>query len=391
MYEATQPDFSTGMTVKELARMFSASTDQEPKNEGGEQKPSQVKLLAQGFSASTVGEAVVQPKEKDKKKRGVKEAKLLAPEFLAATARETAVQPQENDKEEQKPSQNEPPNINSTTAAAIIEKPKQSVATTQRSLRKVSNTQGDLQLHVNGSVRKHPTTPPPVLPKKKDALLFKVKEGAFKSEPQQKHQEEKATDIRPAETVHEKVADTAKTNTQVSAKEDPPALNEDTPDFSTGMTVKKLAQMFSATTDQEPKNDKVEHKPSQTKLLAQRFSALTARKPAIQPKEKDKEAQAKLLAPRVSASTVRETTVQPKENDEEKHKQRQLPNSATRLNPAEATVEKDSKSSCETAQPSDVCAGVKVKDLIRKFSAAATQETDVQTEANKREQNLDRL
>ncbi|XP_022073395.2 uncharacterized protein LOC110967944 [Acanthochromis polyacanthus] len=391
--EAAQPGFSTGMTVKELARMFSATTDQEPKNEGGEQKPSQVKLLAREFSASTEREAVVQSKEKDKKKQGVEEGKFLAPEFLASTARETAVQPQENDNEEQKLSENEPPSINSATAAKVLEEPKQSV-TTQSSLKKVSDTQGDLQLQVN-TVRKHPTTPPPVLPKN-NILLVKVKEGTFKSELQQKHPEEKTADIKPAETVHEKVADTANTNTQVSAKEDPPSLNEAAqPDFSTGMKVKELAQMFSATTNQEPKNDKVEQNPSQTKLLAQRFSAVTANKTALQPKGKDK-TQAKLLAPRFSASTVRETVGQPKNNDGEKHKlsQKQLPNStnvATRMNPeaaAEATMEKDPKSSCETAQLSDVCASVKVKDLIRMFSATATQETDVQTKGKKREQNL---
>ncbi|XP_054864025.1 uncharacterized protein LOC111576698 [Amphiprion ocellaris] len=384
--EAAQPDFSTGMTVKELAQMFSASTEQEPKSEGGKQKTSQVKLLAQGFSASTAREAVVQPKEKDKKKQGVEEGKLLAPRFLASTARETAVQPQENDKEEQKLSQNEPPSINSATAAKVTEEHKPSV-TTQCALTKVSNIQGHLQLKVNRSVRKHPTTPPPVLPKKEDTLLFKVKEGAFKSELQQKHQE-KTTDIRPVESVHEKVADT---NTQVSAKKDPPSLKEDAPEFSTGMKVKELAQMFSAVTDQEPKNDKVEQKPSQTKLLAQKFSALTASKTAIQPKEKDKEAQAKLLAPRFSASTVRETVGKRKQNDGEKHKlpQKQLPNAtnvATRMNPAaaEATVEKDPKPSCETAQLSDVCTGVKVKDLIRMFSATTTQETDIEPEDKKK-------
>ncbi|XP_008277955.1 neurofilament heavy polypeptide-like [Stegastes partitus] len=203
--DAAQPDFSSGMKVKELARMFSATTDQEAKNKGQEQKTPQAKPLAPKFSVFAETDAAVQPKEKDK-------------EVV---------------------SQNK--SINSATAAAVTEEPKPS---TQSALKKATNLQGDLQLQVNGSV-KEPKTPPPVLPKKKDSLTFKAKQERFKSEPQQKlHlREGRMSETRPAETVCEKVADPASTNTQASAKEPPTSSAQ--PDFSSGMKVKELKQRFN--------------------------------------------------------------------------------------------------------------------------------------------------
>ncbi|XP_031160150.1 uncharacterized protein LOC116053263 [Sander lucioperca] len=70
--ETAQPDFSTGMKLKELARMFSVTTTQETavrpkKKHREEQKLSQVKLLAQKLSAATTAQITeVQPKEKER-------------------------------------------------------------------------------------------------------------------------------------------------------------------------------------------------------------------------------------------------------------------------------------------------------------------------------------
>uniref|UniRef100_A0A3Q1I7N8 B30.2/SPRY domain-containing protein n=1 Tax=Anabas testudineus TaxID=64144 RepID=A0A3Q1I7N8_ANATE len=67
--EISEPDFSTGFTVQELAQMFSASTIQatavQPKKKHREE-PKVVKLQVQTFSAATDREAAARPKEEDR-------------------------------------------------------------------------------------------------------------------------------------------------------------------------------------------------------------------------------------------------------------------------------------------------------------------------------------
>ncbi|XP_050931404.1 proteoglycan 4 isoform X4 [Lates calcarifer] len=245
MGETTQPDFSTGLTVKELARMFSATTTQN---------------------------TAVQSKEQNGEKPVLSQAKPLVQRFSATAAQQTPAQPLEKDKENQKLSENVP---DSTS-----------------------------------------------------------------------------------------IAQTNSAAAEATTKDDPKSLDDTAqPDLSTGMKVKELARMFSATTNQETAVQPTEkRKLSQVKLLAQRFSVIPAQETAVRPKKKDKENYYLSQVQRVPDST----------------------GATAKMNPAatEATTERDPKSSCETEQLSDFSTGMKVKDLARMFLAATTQDTAVRPRRN---------
>ncbi|XP_042257487.1 nucleolar protein dao-5-like isoform X3 [Thunnus maccoyii] len=505
---AQDSDFSTGMKVKQLALMFSATTKktaavQQPKEKPQEeQKLPQAKPLVQRFLDATAQEtAVQQPKEKHEKEQKLPQP--LAQKFLAATAQETAVQPKKQDKEDQKLS----PMPDSTSATtkmnpavtedATKEDPKALSETAQLSdcstglkvkqlawMFSATNQETAAQLKEKHQEEHKPAQVKPlgqkllkplaqkflaataqetaVQPKKQDredqklSLMpdsasattkmnpaaaeatrkddpkascetaqlcdfstgLKVKQLAWMFSdtthktavrPKEKHneerkpaqmREEKMSNIRAAERACESVPDSTSATTQTDTaaadavtEEDPKSLSEtaQVSDFSTGMKVKQLALMFSATTKktaavQQPKEKhQEEQKLPQAKPLAQKFLAATAQETAVQqPKEKHEEEQ-KLpqpLAQKFLAATAQETAVQPKKQDREDQKLSPMPDSTsatTKMNPAaaEAARTEDPKSSCETAQLCDFSTELKVPDTTSattKMNPAVTED-----------------
>ncbi|XP_037615506.1 uncharacterized protein LOC119482158 [Sebastes umbrosus] len=255
-----------------------------------------------------------------------RKVKELLRMFSATTTQETAVRPKKKPREEQKLLQNVPvsPSINSATTATIKEEPKSSSATPQRSYQKTTSSKASHQLQdfntgvqvrqiywnsltmkptVNRSVREHPTIPPweTVVRLKekdrKDQTPSQVK-SLVKERPTTKYP---ATVVRPQvqhredQTSTQNVPDSTSGTTQVNPASAEATTEEDPKiDYSTGMKVKELLRMFSATTAQEtavrPKgNHREETKLSKVKLLAQKPSAPTAQETAVHPKEKDEE------------------------------------------------------------------------------------------------------
>ncbi|XP_035530843.1 uncharacterized protein LOC118337835 isoform X2 [Morone saxatilis] len=319
--ETEQPDFSTGMKVKDLAQMFSATTTQD---------------------------TAVQRKGDRREERNLSQVKHLTQKTADTTGKNMTVQPKENDREVKEISQEN----RSVKERPIIPPRPQSL------------------------VREHPTTTDPatvVRPMErhqKNQTLSQVKhlaqttaattDQAMTVQPKEKDRE--------VQNISQNVPDSTIATTQVNpasaeaTTEEDPKLSCETappPDFSTGLKVKELAQMFSTqeTAVQPKRKHREEQKLSQAKFIAKKLSATTA-----QQKEKDKENQN--ISQNVPDST----------------------SGITQMNPAtaQATTVQDPTSSCETAQPPDFSTGLKVKDLARMFSSTTAQETAVQPKRNQR-------
>ncbi|XP_026208527.1 uncharacterized protein LOC113157322 [Anabas testudineus] len=401
--EISEPDFSTGFTVQELAQMFSASTIQatavQPKKKHREE-PKVVKLQVQTFSAATDREAAARPKEEDRETQQMsqisegggkignlcrikKEPKSppMMPQHSSHTA--TISKPnhmlqdvtyvqvnkvvrkppppvpvhRENIRKNQMLSQNVPvpPRINFASAATIKEEPKP--LSFKDSFQRVTTSTSGSQLQdscTGQQVNRLSREPPPHPPL------------AAVAQAQKKH--------RKDSTLSQNTQDSTTTYThmdyateEAAAKEDPKSSNEiSEPDFSTGITVKELAQMFSASTVQatavQPKK-KHREEPKVVKLQVQTFSAATDREAAARPKEEDRETQQMSQVPdRKSVATQRNPFRQ------------------------QTTVTEDPKPPCESAQLSDFPTGIKVKDQARIFSATARQETVVLEKEKHREE-----
>ncbi|XP_042257490.1 serine/arginine repetitive matrix protein 1-like isoform X4 [Thunnus maccoyii] len=334
--------------------------------------------------------------------RSVRERPTLPP-------RPTVVPPKKKEGEDQTPSQ-----VN----RSIRERPTIYPIPAVRAKEKTKNDQ--ILSQVNRSVRERPTLPPrpTVVPPKKEGkdqtpsqvCAAKAIQERLKSELELKIQmREEKLQKKAAEKVCESVPDSTSATTQTNtaaadaiSEEDPKSLNETAQDsdFSTGMKVKQLALMFSATTKktaavQQPKEKpQEEQKLPQAKPLVQRFLDATAQETAVQqPKEKHEKEQ-KLpqpLAQKFLAATAQETAVQPKKQDKEDQKLSPMPDSTsatTKMNPAvtEDATKEDPKALSETAQLSDCSTGLKVKQLAWMFSAT-NQETAAQLKEKHQEEH----
>ncbi|KAF1380787.1 hypothetical protein PFLUV_G00167610 [Perca fluviatilis] len=210
---------------------------------------------------------------------------------------------------------------------------------------------------------------------RKDHSLSQARQEGFQSELPWKIQmrKEKFSEIRPAERACESAPDSKCSNIQTNSaaaeatkKKDPESSCETAqPDFSTGMKLKELARMFSATTTQE-----------------------TAVRPKKEHRGEQKLSQVKLLAQKLSAGTTAQITeVQPKENDREDLKLPQnvpdTTSATTQMNPAsgEATTE-DPKIDSSTGTK----LALSVKELARMFSATTSEETAVRLKGKHREE-----
>ncbi|KAM9425981.1 uncharacterized protein KZ484_015389 [Pholidichthys leucotaenia] len=199
------------------------------------------------------------------------------------------------------------------------------------------------------SLRKHAKVPPPVPPKRKDSPSFKARLERIKSGLKQKVETkgEENHHIRAAGKTCESVPDFICTCAEVddSPKEDPALSCEDEQnDITTGRKVKDLARLFLAA--------------------------------AAGPKERQQLPQVKRLSHCFPATTP----AQPKEKDAELPQLSQLPDfrsNTVKMNPAAAIAdtEEDPKQSCFS--------GVKVKDLVRLFSATAVQQKAAQPKEQK--------
>uniref|UniRef100_A0AAQ6IDX0 B30.2/SPRY domain-containing protein n=1 Tax=Anabas testudineus TaxID=64144 RepID=A0AAQ6IDX0_ANATE len=263
----------------------------------------------------------------------------------------------ENIRKDQMLSQNVPvpPRINFASAATIKEEPKP--LSFKDSFQRVTTSTSGSQLQdscTGQQVNRLSREPPPHPPL------------AAVAQAQKKH--------RKDSTLSQNTQDSTTTYThmdyateEAAAKEDPKSSNEiSEPDFSTGITVKELAQMFSASTVQatavQPKK-KHREEPKVVKLQVQTFSAATDREAAARPKEEDRETQQMSQVPdRKSVATQRNPFRQ------------------------QTTVTEDPKPPCESAQLSDFPTGIKVKDQARIFSATARQETVVLEKEKHREE-----
>ncbi|XP_039677710.1 uncharacterized protein LOC120572458 isoform X2 [Perca fluviatilis] len=270
------------------------------------------------------------------------------------------------------------------TVATIKEESKSPLAIPQQSFHTTSNS--ELQdfstgVQLNRSVGECPRSSPlatvvqPREKDRKDHSLSQARQEGFQSELPWKIQmrKEKFSEIRPAERACESAPDSKCSNIQTNSaaaeatkKKDPESSCETAqPDFSTGMKLKELARMFSATTTQE-----------------------TAVRPKKEHRGEQKLSQVKLLAQKLSAGTTAQITeVQPKENDREDLKLPQnvpdTTSATTQMNPAsgEATTE-DPKIDSSTGTK----LALSVKELARMFSATTSEETAVRLKGKHREE-----
>ncbi|XP_031600257.1 nucleolar and coiled-body phosphoprotein 1-like isoform X4 [Oreochromis aureus] len=276
----------------------------------------------------------------------------------------------------------EPPSTREPETAELIEKKEtndqrqvMSPATTNPApagQAEENHTQNQTFSQVSKSARDHPTTKPPVPPKKKNSALFKERLERFKAELQPKLQmtEGKNCEVRACRP--ESIPNVTSANTQtspaaadVSPKDNPTQLDHAAEaELSTGVKVKELARMFSAKETLISTKEKhgANQKPSQVKLLAQRFSTISAQETAAKAKEEQKPIQM------VTDSKSNPIKI----------------NSAAAK--ASLTAEKDPKLSCENAPLSDFSSGLKVKDLARMFSANTTQEKTIGLKEKRREE-----
>nr|XP_046235832.1 serine/arginine repetitive matrix protein 1-like isoform X2 [Scatophagus argus] len=326
-----------------------------------------------------------QPQERDRKT--LPQVKPLVRERPTTSRPAAAVRPEEIRRKDQTSPQNVAESLSINSAVKVEPK-----SPPQHSFPKATNSKPQdfcAAVPANGSRGERPTTPPlatvsqPEEKNRKDRTMSQVRDERFKSELQQKIQlrEEKMNEIRALERSPETVPNTTSTNTQsksaaaaATTREDPKTPTESessSPDFSAGMKVKELAQMFSSATSQEAAvQPKGKHREeliqSQVKLTDQKLSATTEQETAVQPKEEEKEVQS--VSQNVSDSTSATTQTNPPSAE------------------ATAEQEEDQKSSCEAEQPSDFSTGVKVKELARMFSATANQETAVLPKVIQREE-----
>ncbi|XP_067379349.1 uncharacterized protein [Channa argus] len=233
--------------------------------------------------------------------------------------------------------------IKTATTAAIKEEPKSSFPNPQQSSQRATNSKSgrlsqDLStdVEVKGLAMKHPKIPTlatVIQPKEKDrkdqtSPLVRQEKPKLLPKPQMKDDE---VIVRAAERVSK---------------------------------VKKLVQMFSGTTAPEKavhpkKHHRGEPKPSQAvKLKVQTFSTVPVQDAAAPPQHKDRNDQ--------NLSQVPDTKI-----------------GVDRINPVAAGATEDPKASCESAQLPDMVTDIKVKELVRMFSAITTQETAVQPKKKK--------
>ncbi|XP_075307850.1 uncharacterized protein LOC142369375 [Odontesthes bonariensis] len=307
--------------------------------------------------------------------------------------------------------------VSATTA--VTEEKKSPFPSAQRSLRTAGHQLPDLCAaeQVNRSVRERPKAPPKVPPKKEDSSLFKARlkksESGLEREVQSslgektKMRREKLDVIRPAETACKIVRDAssaqiAPADAELSQKEDPTSLDEAAqPDFCTGLKVRELARMFSATTAQtDPAGPEEKlgggHRLSQAKPLAQRFPAVTGQETDVQgvrgtdiqkattaaevsQKDAGEAAQADFPTSRTVKELARmfsvlEPAARPTEKQGAKSKLSQKSmdstRAATKTKPAAAETAAEDHS---TTLLSGFPRGLKVKDLARMFSATAAR------------------
>ncbi|XP_051258368.1 triadin isoform X15 [Dicentrarchus labrax] len=323
--ETEQPDFSTGMKVKDLARMFLATTTQDTavQRKGDrreERKLSQVKHLAQETADTTGQNMTVQPKEKDREVKEISQGKSLVREHPTTTdpatvvrpmerhqknqtlSQDMTVQPKEKDREVQNISQNVPDSTSATTQfnpasaeATTEEDPKLSCETAQP-------PDFSTGLKVKELAQMFSTQETAVQPKRKHGEEQKLSQAKVIAKKlsatiaQQKEKDKENQNI--SQNVLDSTSGTTQMNpatAQATTVQDPTSSCETAqlPDFSTGLKVKDLAQMFSSTTTQEtdvqPKRKhRAERRPSQVKLIARKLSAATAQDTAVHPKQRDK-------------------------------------------------------------------------------------------------------
>ncbi|XP_023271138.1 serine/arginine repetitive matrix protein 1-like [Seriola lalandi dorsalis] len=234
--ETAEPDFSTGMKVKDLAQMFSATTAQETAD---------------------------QPKEKHRET--ISQEKPVALRFPATTAQQATVQPKERDKEDQKRSQNVPDSTSTdqtnTAAAAAAEATTKDEST---SLGEPAQPDFSTGMKVKELARMFSATTTQETagrPREKQTLpQAKLQARRFPAATAQQttvQQEEKdREDQKLSQKVPGLTGATTKMNptaAEATTREDPKSSCEPAQlsDFSTGMKVKELARMFSATTTQK--------------------------------------------------------------------------------------------------------------------------------------------
>ncbi|XP_051258369.1 triadin isoform X16 [Dicentrarchus labrax] len=286
-YETAPPVFSTGMKVKSFVRecpttTYPATVDQPKGKHSEDQTLSQVNRSVRERPKIAPRVSLVQPKEKDMNDQTLSQGMSSVMEHPMTTHPATVVQPKERHQKNQTLSQ-------------------------------------DMT----------------VQPKEKDREVQNISQNVPDST-------SATTQFNPA-------------SAEATTEEDPKLSCETAqpPDFSTGLKVKELAQMFSTqeTAVQPKRKHGEEQKLSQAKVIAKKLSATIA-----QQKEKDKENQ------NISQNVLDSTS------------------GTTQMNPAtaQATTVQDPTSSCETAQLPDFSTGLKVKDLAQMFSSTTTQETDVQ-------------
>ncbi|XP_041821485.1 mucin-17-like isoform X2 [Chelmon rostratus] len=308
--ETAQHEFSAGMKVKELARMFSATTTQE---------------------------AAARPKRKHRQERELSEEMQLAQKLSATTAQERSVQPKEKNKEVQKLSQNVPVSTSATTQMnpASAEAATEEDPTSSSEAAQLSDSSTGLKVKELAQMFSATTTQDTAArPDLSQAKFISgkvspttVKETAVHPKEEENDDQNRSQNV-PVSTSATTLMNPA--SAEATTEEAPTSLSEaaQLSDSSTGLKVKELARMFSATTTQET---------------------------AVQPKGKDREKQR--LSQNVPVSTSATTQM----------------NHAS----AEATTEEVPKSSSEAAQFSDFSMGLKVKELAQMFSAPTTQETAV--------------
>ncbi|XP_041821489.1 mucin-17-like isoform X6 [Chelmon rostratus] len=231
--ETAQHEFSAGMKVKELARMFSATTTQE---------------------------AAARPKRKHRQERELSEEMQLAQKLSATTAQERSVQPKEKNKEVQKLSQNVPVSTSATTQMnpASAEAATEEDPTSSSEAAQLSDSSTGLKVKELAQMFSATTTQDTAArPDLSQAKFISgkvspttVKETAVHPKEEENDDQNRSQNV-PVSTSATTLMNPA--SAEATTEEAPTSLSEaaQLSDSSTGLKVKELARMFSATTTQE--------------------------------------------------------------------------------------------------------------------------------------------
>ncbi|XP_022623914.1 uncharacterized protein LOC111238612 [Seriola dumerili] len=221
-----------------------------------------VKDLARMFSATTAQETAGRPKEKHTET--ISQEKPVALRFPATTAQQTSVQPKEKDKEDQKQSQNVPDSTSTdqtNTAAAAAEATTKDESTSLGEPAQPDFSTGMKVRELAQMFSATTTRETAGRPREKQTLAqAKLRAWRFPAAAAQQTTVQQKEKHREDQKLSQKVPDltgaTTKMNptaAEATTREDPESSCEPAQlsDFSTGMKVKELARMFSATTTQK--------------------------------------------------------------------------------------------------------------------------------------------